>query len=81
MSPTIGLQKNTLYDVISDNAGFGDAIVGALSFEVSCGTLQSMTASWSASDSNYIILDWKYQNTSCTFSVPPFLPFMQNDTG
>lgn len=46
ITPTLGLQNNTLCDVISDNNGHGDTLINALSFEVSCGTLQNMTTSW-----------------------------------
>jgi hypothetical protein len=78
MSPTIGLRNNTLYDIISDNDGVGYTSVGALSFEVSCGTLQNMDASLvvagtgPCSDAQYIQLEWKYQSYTCSFSSPPY---------
>jgi hypothetical protein len=81
ISPTLGLQNNTLYDVISENDGIGSTSVEALSFDVSCGTLQNMTASWSTGylgncqaiglSCQYIELEWKYKDYQCGFAIPP----------
>jgi hypothetical protein len=75
---TLGLRNNTIYDVISDNNGTGTAIVGAVSFSVSCGSLQTkdLSSVSTVSDSTFQAGKWwniswnAGENMTCLFNIP-----------
>jgi hypothetical protein len=79
-STTLGLHKNTVYDVVQKNNGTGVAVVGAISFTTSCSSLPPKNLSINTmivpnSDPNqpvhYTELTWQAgNNITCIFDVP-----------
>jgi hypothetical protein len=83
--PMLGLKEEVIYDtIITASTNPGDFTVGALSFEVSCGYLENITASLRSlgnqsiskvdtgevDDRKYINLSWNNGSASCDFAVP-----------
>jgi hypothetical protein len=77
-STTLGLRNNTIYDIISDNNGIDTAMVEALSFSASCGSLRDVDISfWSMPSesadiyNNYTELTWTAgKDITCKFGAP-----------
>lgn len=55
LNNTIGVQDGTLYDILDDNNGTGNVAVGATSFNVTCGSLPSVTVTGDSSDAFWVV--------------------------